>query len=174
MKFTIRKKMAVLMIASYLLTTIVIVVLSTTSVTNIVDRRMKEDYNARLVTTMDNVGETYEGLVKTGMEDFYKTQAQDGLIQQLRKKFYNSKDGNYKSTVYPFVLDNTGLVIMHPTLEKGSMALKDLPFIKKPLEMKHGDYKYTYEHTTKWMTFDYFEKWNWFVGYAIPLDLMYK
>jgi methyl-accepting chemotaxis protein len=86
-------------------------------------------------------------------------------------KFRNIYRADPNQEIYPFIIDNDGVVIAHPALSRGDLSLKEMVFIKQMLEKKNGELLYLYNNEDKWMLFQTYDPWQWTFGYAVPLHL---
>ncbi|QXO96127.1 Cache 3/Cache 2 fusion domain-containing protein [Methanospirillum purgamenti] len=78
-----------------------------------------------------------------------------GLLQEQIKSKKIGENG------YVFVLDSTGLALIHPTREGKNDS--DLPFIKEIVTQKEGYLEYTYNGIPKIAVFTYFEPFDWII-----------
>ncbi|NLE02525.1 MAG: HAMP domain-containing protein [Fibrobacter sp.] len=168
MKLSIKNRIGILVTCSFLITTFIIVIISSVSVRKIVDRRIVTEFEIRLDVIKGQISQSFETLNKTGLEELYRAQSQEEILELLKNNFNNNI-----SAYYPFILDTAGVVIMHPTIQRGSKEITELPFIKKALQLKNGNFKYVYKNESKWMNFTCFEPWGWLIGYAVPLNTLY-
>jgi methyl-accepting chemotaxis protein len=88
--------------------------------------------------------------------------------QFLDKEVLGRKVGK---TGYIYVMDSTGGLKIHPTLEGGSLAQYE--FAQKMLRMKHGDLSYPWKAAdgsaiTKRVTFVHSDKLDWIVAAGAP------
>jgi len=78
-----------------------------------------------------------------------------GLLQdQIRKK----KIGEHG---YMYILDSTGKLLLHPSLEGQDMTSYD--FVKRMLADKKGYQEYPWQGTHKIAAYDYFEPFDWII-----------
>ncbi|MDU2063243.1 MAG: methyl-accepting chemotaxis protein [Sporomusaceae bacterium] len=64
-------------------------------------------------------------------------------------------------TGYAFILDPSGMMIIHPTLQ-GKNAL-EYPWVKEIIQKKNGSVTYDFNGRTKIAYFMYYEPWNWYI-----------
>lgn len=108
----------------------------------------------------------------TGLVSEYEEAFKNNSLKQLRKTYYREKD----IKIYPFILSTNGNIIMHPTYKSEENPFKkDSDFMNKAMLISEGNFNYKY-HTglEKWGVIKKFDKWNWIIGFAIPLNIKYE
>ena len=111
------------------------------------------------------------GLTGTDMAKSYSEEAQKGVINSLRSKYYMATPNGTVNT-YPYIVDAKGIIVMHPVLVQGDTSVVSASFIQECLKRKEGDLNYTYKDQKKWMMFQSFDPWGWHVCYDIPEETM--
>lgn len=135
-----------------------------------VDSSQHVVYEEKLNTILRNLGQQDERLNATKRRNTYIDAFQDSALKSLRQTYYNSPG----QLIYPFIIDDKGVIVMHPVLPRGDISLQDTSFVQKALRLKNNDFNYTYTTgDTKWCIFKEFQEWNWLVGYAVPLKNKY-
>ena len=162
-------KILLLIVLAFIFTAVAVINLANYQLTRIIDKSQTEIFAEKLDALLTVLQKSYDEIEEIGMAEAYKTEAQDEVIAALRAQYYRSDE----QQIYPFLIDGQGNVVMHPELVRGDTSLVDLEFIHTMLELQHGDLEYNYNGQSKWMSFSPFEKWDWIVGYTIPLDLKY-
>ena len=112
------------------------------------------------------------GLVGTSMGKDYETEAQENVLKALRQQYYEGKKVENDS-VYFFIVDARGTVVLHPTLPQGDTSLAQLDFAKQMLEGKEASFSYRYKDTDKWMFVKKFDPWKWSVAFTVPEKVKY-
>jgi methyl-accepting chemotaxis protein len=112
------------------------------------------------------------GLVGTSMGKDYETEAQENVLKALRQQYYEGKKVENDS-VYFFIVDARGTVVLHPTLPQGDTSLAQLDFAKQMLEGKEVSFSYRYKDTDKWMFVKKFDPWKWSVAFTVPEKVKY-
>ena len=112
------------------------------------------------------------GLVGTSMGKDYETEAQENVLKALRQQYYEGKKVESDS-VYFFIVDARGTVLLHPTLPQGDTSLAQLDFAKQMLEGKEASFSYRYKDTDKWMFVKKFDPWKWSVAFTVPEKVKY-
>lgn len=160
-----------LLITMALVTIIVIVSLFTrTSLTRIINSKQSEVYKEKLSTLHTAMERKNKRLELTGMEEAYRDDFQAQLLSEFRDLYYNEDI----QRIYPFIVDSSGSVILHPVLSHGDTSISKSDFVLQVLEMKSGDFYYTYsDGTPKWAQFQEFKEWGWIVGYSMPIEEKY-
>lgn len=83
---------------------------------------------------------------------------EEATIGVLKEQIKRAKIG---LTGYMYVLDSTGMTLIHPTNEGKNDS--NLPFIKEILEKKTGFIHYTYNGVEKVAAYTYFEPLDWII-----------
>ena len=99
--------------------------------------------------------------------------AKQRVVASLREDFYKgleSKLSNKK--IYPFIVDDTAMIILHPKLEFGSTVLRKLPFAMRMADAKEPFFAYEYKGDKKYMFVRPMHGWGWVVGYATGADTL--
>jgi methyl-accepting chemotaxis protein len=112
------------------------------------------------------------GLVGTSMGKDYETEAQENVLKALRQQYYEGKKIENDS-VYFFIVDARGTVVLHPTLPQADTSLAQLDFAKQMLEGKEASFSYRYKDTNKWMFVKKFDPWKWSVAFTVPEKVKY-
>ncbi|HBG61983.1 MAG TPA: hypothetical protein DDX37_09165 [Candidatus Omnitrophica bacterium] len=79
------------------------------------------------------------------------------VIDKLRIEYRNEKD----NITFPFIVDNTGKIILHPIYEKGYQYF-DKGIMQQISKDKTGEFEYNHNSLKKWYVFSEYEPWNWF------------
>jgi hypothetical protein len=145
-------------------------------VSSIVDSGQEEVYSQKLTGIVDELNRvhgdlqktlTETGLAGTSMAKTYESEAQANILASLRKRYYEGKNTD-TSNIYPFIVDSSVAVVLHPVLKTGDTSLAQLDFGKKITQTNNGSLKYDYQGTAKWMFIRTFEPWKWSVAFAVP------
>jgi methyl-accepting chemotaxis protein len=82
---------------------------------------------------------------------------------------------------YPFVMDSTGMVIVHPrSALVGKNAVADLGLADFQGAIDHKEvgkpkqFLYTFENKTKLMVYSYFPEWDWIICATTPVDELFR
>jgi methyl-accepting chemotaxis protein len=94
------------------------------------------------------------------------------VLKALRQQYYEGKKVENDS-VYFFIVDARGTVVLHPTLPQGDTSLAQLDFAKQMLEGKEASFSYRYKDTDKWMFVKKFDPWKWSVAFTVPEKVKY-
>jgi len=169
---SVNVKLLAIIIIAFLITTISIALVANRQLTNIMDQSQTVIYTERIQSIMDVLDEENQTLQQTvqQLNSFDEEVFQDYTVSSFRSIYYTTDE----PVIYPFIIDGEGTVVMHPELAQGDSSLASLDFIQQATRQKQGELAgYEYEGQTKWMIFEYFEPWDWIVGYTIPLEVKY-
>lgn len=141
--------------------------------TRIIDESQSALYKEKVEAMCDLLARKHERLQQTGMVEAYRHDFQESSLEMLRDLHY--KKGQSQE-IYPFILTNDGVVVMHPVLEAGDLSLVHSDAAKLLLETRlaEGGGEYIYDGRAKWCWFKRFPEWDWITGYAVPLDVKYR
>ena len=109
-------------------------------------------------------------LEATKWREAYAEDFQQAALATLESTY--SKQANLACP--PFILDGSGLVLLHATLAAGSRQLCDTPHVRRMLSEKNGGFEFMDDQGRKqWHIFRYYPKWNWYVAFTVPFTLKY-
>ena len=145
-------------------------------VVEIVDDDQTVIYSLRLEKILDQVNVVNEslsstlddlGLAGTDMAAEYIADAQNSVIEKIQHDFYNDKESKLaKLNIYPFVVNTSGSIVIHPTLKIGE-KFNDDGFVQKLISGESG-FKYSYEGVNKIIFATSMKEWNWIISFAVP------
>jgi len=136
------------------------------SASRLVNEKDDAIYSERLHKQLSIIESEHDSLVKAGLDgvEAYVDEARKILLEELRKK-------NYQDTtqdVYLFIMDSAGSIVLHPLLQPGSQEWGGLDFAKTMLSRQEGgSLSLKLNGDKKWVQFDYFKPWKWYVGYVV-------
>jgi methyl-accepting chemotaxis protein len=168
----IRSKVSLIQTAVMALSLLIILVIIYTSVSRLVNEKDDAIYAEKLHKEVSLIESEYDSLVKAGLDgvEAYVGGAQKGLLEELRKKHYRGKSDD----VYLFIMDSNGDIMLHPTLPSGSSDWKGLGLTKTILSNQGaGSLKATINGEQKWLQYEYFKPWTWYVGYVVDNGYKY-
>jgi PAS domain S-box-containing protein len=114
-----------------------------------------------------------ERLKKTGMVEAYFEDFRNATTQEFRKTYYQGAN----QSVYPFIIEVDGVVVMHPASVVGEFAP---PQIVKGITSAsldkdgYGEFGYVWEGEEVWCVFKEFPEWKWIIGFRVPEDMKYR
>lgn len=161
---SVKIKILLLIIGSYASVMIILGVVTYSAMSSLAFKLQQEDFSGDIDIIMDMVRQKHDDLAATGMASDYESAFQSSLIDQLSKLYYA---GRSNTIAYPYIFDENGVIIMHPTLARGSTEVTNEGFIRDIIAQKNGTKRYTYRGDRKWSLFRYFEPWKWTVVEAV-------
>lgn len=138
----------------------------------VVEANQNALYDKELDVVLLAIERNYEELQSTGLANAYQDESQQEIKEFLTKRYYG-EDPDQEPECYPFIINQEGVVFMHPVLPEGDTSLLQLDFIQQTLQISRGYLDYEYLGKKKWMTIRAFEPWNWTIGYAVPYRVKY-
>ncbi len=147
---------------SYIISTLIIIGVSAYWVGRIITSEKQLAYEEELSGILHTLERHHDKLVSTGMfsvvEDSYRRKLLIELMEQ-----YHEKSG----FVRPFIMDSTGVVILHPFLNTDSSSLKGSAEFNTIIRNKNGTLDYQWDQAGYWAVYKTFEPWGWTLGYTI-------
>jgi methyl-accepting chemotaxis protein len=165
----IKKKITLLIAISYTVTSLIFIEGSVQFVKSIIDREVKDNFSFRLDVLSSQTRTIYEELIATGMKDVYEKKSKEDALAKIKAMYANST-----TTIYPYLIDTNGIVLVHPSIEAGTDLKIGNKFVTKAITLKNGDFKYIYKNSDKWMCFRMFPEWGWLICYTSTQSEMYK
>ena len=148
----------------------IILLIIYSSASRLVNQKDDAIYNEKLQRAVSVIESEYASLARTGMENVeaYVKETQKTLIEDLRAKYYKDKSND----VYMFIMDSQGSIVLHPTFQTGS---HDMDSIAKTMLSNQGGGSLTFQMNSgkKWMQYEYFKPWKWYVGYVVDDNYKY-
>lgn len=154
-----------------LLTIIAIVSFSTRALLiPIIDKDRSEVFGEKVENMRSVIDRSNKRLQLTGMDEVYREDFQSQILEEFRELYY----GQGKQTVYPFIIDTNGRMMLHPVRPFGDTSLAHSEFSDRILETRNGDLYYTYsDGLKKWVLYRSYDEWGWIIGYTIPIKEKY-
>jgi signal transduction histidine kinase/DNA-binding NarL/FixJ family response regulator len=168
--FSIRRKILGLIACSFLVAAIGVVFLSHTWLQAIVDQSQYFIYEEKLKMILRLLKDKFARLKLTGRIETYEEAFKGSILKKLRATYYEGEERR----IYPFIIDTSGVCVMHPEFEQGDNSLSGRGFIQKMLALQNGDFSYLDKNGKKeWCVIKSFPEWGWIVGYAVAHDIKY-
>ena len=165
---SIRTKLLLAVGFFYVLSTVCVLSFTLVTTKRIITSEKEEAYAKQLDVTLKRLQKSHEKLVASGMEQLYSQGYKESAARELGELHYSEGQ-----TIYPFIVDRSGTVVLHPMFEPGSDELGSLDFIQRMLARKNGTLEYMGGEDDQWMVFKTFEPWGWTIGYTIKLEDKY-
>jgi methyl-accepting chemotaxis protein len=146
-------------------------VLVYTAVSTLVNDKDDTIYREKLNKIISLLSNKQNVLTQTGLEtvDSFIQDAQTAALTVLSVDYSKSD-----SKDYVFVFDSAGAIVFHPNLRRGDTKLASSEVVKTILSKKDvNEITSDIDGTKTWFLFKYFEPWQWYVGYAVPVDIKY-
>lgn len=162
-------KLLALVISAFVLTTITVLVIANDRLIQIIDQSQNTLYNEKINVLWNLLDQTEERLRKTGWIEAYSEDFQESAVKTIRNNYYDSLD----QSIYPFILDLNGRVVLHPVLPAGDESLMSCKGISQMTQMRRGNFIGKCDGQKKWCVYRRFNAWGWVIAYAVPLDVKY-
>ncbi|MEK6794002.1 MAG: methyl-accepting chemotaxis protein [Spirochaetota bacterium] len=163
-RLSVKIKILFLIIVSYATVMVILGIVSYTAMNRLAFTLQHEDFSGDIDIIMDMLKQKHDDLAATGMADDYQSAFQSSLIDQLSKLYFAGKTN---AAYYPYIIDESGIIVMHPSLPRGSTDVTNEPFIAQMLQQRSGSIRYTYKGEKKWSLFRNFDPWKWTVVEAV-------
>ena len=89
--------------------------------------------------------------------------AKDNVIDYIRIFYRDNEDENS----FPYIIDSSGNIIVSPEDDKKNESNLDL--LKEMAGKESGEIYYDYSGRDSWMIFQYYDSWEWYVVYTVPM-----
>ena len=140
------------------------------SVSKLVNVKDDAIYTEKLDKIVAQVEAEHTTLTVSGLTGFWIQETQEDLLANLAQRNYSGED----SDVYLFILDGEGAVLLHPTLEAGAGELAQDKFVRELLSQRErGQLTAPVGGEASWILSDYFEPWDWHIGYIVTEDFKF-
>ena len=163
-------KLLSLIIGAFIITTASVLIIGDIQLTRIIDQSQNAVYVEKIEAILGNLHRSNERLKKTGLVEAYIEDFKESSLKILKQSHY--KHAN--QSIYPFIVDGDGKIVMHPVLLRGGLSLKQTETVAKLLASDEGSFNYTYLGREKWCLFKQFPEWNWVIAYTVPQDIKYS
>ena len=144
--------------------------LSNNEIKKIINKQQTAFYTEKIETILQTLDARYQKLQKTQLADSYEYSFKEFARKEIKKVHYNET-----LEVYPFMLNEKRIFILHPTLNKDNFQIySNLESYKKVVNEKEGNFYIQYQGIDKWIIFKQFKQWDWIVGYSMPISIKYE
>ncbi len=155
---------------AFVVAAVSIILLANYQTKKIIDSSQTAVYSEKMDSMLETLASKYERLQITGMSEAYEEDFKESVINALRQIHYKSSG----QSIYPFISAADGSTVMHPEYPYGDKSFANTDFMNRALELKTGEFYYTYQNgVRKWTIFKHFKEWDWIVGFTVPLDVKY-
>ncbi len=169
-KHSIVTRLLGMVAAAFMLTVAAVLILTHFQTRAIIDASQNQIYEEKLNTIIKLLERREARLKATRMRVAYEEAFKEDVLSALRQTYYHPN--NQRS--YPFILDEQGRVILHPTMASADQALAGTDYIKQITAQRDGALLYRDSAGEgHWSRFHHFEAWHWIVGYSVPLETKY-
>ena len=161
----IRSKVSLIQTAVMACSLFVILLTIYLSASRLVNEKDDAIYTEKIQKVLSLIESEYDSLRKAGLDgiEAYVADARKNMIDDFQKKMYQGKSQD----VYLFIMDGTGSIVLHPSLQSGSQEWGVLDFAKTMLSKQEGaSISFNLNGEKKWMQYEYYKPWKWYVGYV--------
>jgi methyl-accepting chemotaxis protein len=120
-----------------------------------------------LAATLDNLG-----LAGTDMAFQYEEEVKNSVLENIKNSYYkiSDKESDKESLngVYPFIVDNNGIVVLHPEYSKGETRFKKESFIQEMFSSDEAFFSTEIDGEKKFVFSVFMPEWQWAAAFAIP------
>jgi signal transduction histidine kinase/CheY-like chemotaxis protein/HPt (histidine-containing phosphotransfer) domain-containing protein len=162
MAHSIRAKLLLAVSISYIISTAMLLFLGIVIARQTITSENEKAYTNQLEVILKMLQKKQAKLAASGMEGLFADGYKKTTAREIGELQYAQDQ-----KIYPFIIDATGHIILHPILESGSAQIAQEEFVRKMLAMQKGAQTYTWRGEKKWMVFRTFAPWQWTIGYAI-------
>ena len=163
-------KLILVIISSFIITTISILFVANLQLTQIIDRSQNAVYTEKVDAIWETLKRSESRLQMTGLVEAYEEHFKELAITALRETYYRQKE----MPIFPFIIDTNFKTIMHPEIPRGALTFQEYKDRDVLLTSKNGDFTYTYLNKKIWCIYKWFPAWNWIIVYVVPLNIKYN
>ncbi len=168
-RYSIYTKLLVIVTVAFLAASASVMLLATHYFKNIIDASQAEIYSKNLDNLLVQLDRQNKELQDTLLVEAYEDQFQETVLSILRENHYTKQN----LAIYPFIVDNQGVVVLHPTLQRGDTSLEAFEYIQTIVHRKQGHFDAVVDGEAVWITFTSFPAWHWKIAYLLPLQIKY-
>jgi PAS domain S-box-containing protein len=154
-----------LVLGLFLVTSLLVLMFINTRVRSIIDSSQSAVYEKQLEIVLQELREKNDQLNSVYARKARLGAIQNAVLEELRQNYLADLSGD----VFPFIVDESGNIIMHPSLPKGNRSLA--PFFSTPqLDAHRG--KMLFRDSTgeeRWGFFARFPEWQWIICWSVPV-----
>ncbi len=165
---SITKRLIFLVIAFFLMTMMILFAASEIQLRKIIDSGQHLIYQEKIEIVLNELERTNTRLQKTGLVDAYIDDFQNTILRELKNGYYEKG-----MTVFPFLLDKDGKILIHPYLERGASSMDRGLFPPESLSEDSGEFLTEEDGQTFWNLYKAYEPWGWIVCFSVPYELKY-
>ena len=167
---SIRVKLFFIIISAFFIHTVSILLISDKQLTKIIDTGKNTLYSERVDTIWARLDRTNERLKKTGLVEAYSDDFKESALRDLKHTYYTHPE----PSIYPFIIDTDGNILMHPILPENSAPPHGNKTINDALlASDRGEIQAVDNGQPKYYTFRRFPPWQWVIVFEVPLDIKY-
>ena len=167
---SIRVKLFAIIAGAFLCSTITILLIADKKLTEIIDTSKNAFYSEKIDAIWSILHQYHVRLMKTGLVEAYLEEFKANTLKELKQTNYNQQG----LSIYPFIIDLDGNIVMHPTLPEKSALPADRDIVNRFLAAERGEFNFTFMGQEKYYIFRSFPEWGWIIGYAVPLEIKYQ
>ena len=168
----IRTKVTMIQTAVMTASLAIILIMIYSSVSKLVNIKDDAIYTEKLDKIIAQVEADYKTLIDTGLGDVdvYVQSTQEELLTNLAQVNYSGENKD----VYTFILAGDGSVVLHPSLPGESRELSQEEFVRVIMSRQgRGQVTSAVGGEDAWILSDYFEPWDWHIGYIVNEDFKF-
>lgn len=165
MKFNLVTKITMLVLGLFLVTVLIILMLVNTRVQSIIDSSQNTAYEKQLDIVLGELKKKNNQLSTSYARKVNLGTVKNTTLDELRQDYLADLSGD----IFPFIMDETGSIILHPSLPRGNRSLATHFSIAR-LDSNRGKLIFRdsagEEH---WGFFARFPEWQWIICWSIPV-----
>lgn len=149
---------------------LVLYYISANEIKKTIDKQQLNFYTEKVETILQSLESRYQKLQKTNLVENYEYGFKELSINELRKVHYAKP-----MKVYPFIIDDKRLLILHPTYDASNPEdYENSDVYRKIVNYEEGDFDIVVQGVDKWVILKRYKNWDWIVGYSMPLSVKYE
>jgi PAS domain S-box-containing protein len=163
-------KLLTLVIGTYMVSMATLFIIAEQQLNKIIDKSQTSIFEEKMDIILGELQRQHRRLQNTGFVEAYEKDFKERILNQFSESYYN---GDMSGT-YPFILDGSLNIILHPDLPAGEDSQKVLTIPPGLSDSESGSFTAEFNSEEKWYMYKQFEPWDWMIMYAIPVVEKYR
>lgn len=168
MRKSLRNRLSLILGLTYLVSAVGVLSFGVVTTRAIITAEKERAFAEQLDVIVRMLERRDEKLTSSGMQGLYAKGYRQSTAQDLGRLYYRGEPG-----IYPFIVDSTGRIVLHPQLPASSEEIAGLDFTDGMIAAGNGRMDYSWRGEEKWMVFRTFKPWGWTIGYTITREQKY-
>ncbi len=166
MRLNLTSKVTMLVLGLFLVTSLLVLTLVNTRVRSIIDSSQNTVYEKQLEILRKELEKKNNPLQTSLARKVHIGAVKNSALEELRQNYLAGLDGD----VFPFIVDESGSIVLHPSLPRGNRSLASYLSIDR-LDTDHGRILLRDPAgKQQWVFFARFPAWQWILCWSVPVQ----